>query len=108
MTDQTLTADMVHDQVHALRATAATPPVKIELGKTQREAVLQAVREAAGTNDVGELREFQGMPVVKSRRDDHVKLLAAGDDGEDVEVDTVTVIAPSGPAAPAVEGEPAG
>lgn len=106
MTDQTLTADQVHQQVHDMRAIAAQPPAKIELGRTQREAILQAVRDATGTNDVGELREFQGMPVVKSRRDDHVKLLAVGEDGEDVEVPIVEPVAPSGPEAPAVECEP--
>lgn len=105
MTDQ-MTVDQVHAAVHDLRATAAQPPEKIELGKAQREAILQSVRDAAGTQDVGELREFQGLPVVKSRQDDHVRLLATGDEGEDVEVPVVELVAPSGPEAPAVEGEP--
>lgn len=85
MTDK-LTADQVHQQVHDLRAQAAQLPEKIELGRAQREAIMAGIREAAGTNDVGELREFQGMPVVKSSRADHVKLLATGESGEDVEV----------------------
>jgi hypothetical protein len=108
MTDSALTADQVHDRVHALRDQAATLPEKIELGKSQRDAILQDVRDAAGMQDVGELREFQGLPVIKSSRADHMKLLATGEQGEDVEVDAVQQPAPSGPEAPAVEGEPSG
>jgi hypothetical protein len=84
-----LTADQVHAQVHDMRAQAATVPEKVELGKMQRDALEQAARDASGLSDVGPLREFQGMPVVKSRREDHVKLLAANEAGEDVEVDVV-------------------
>jgi hypothetical protein len=108
MTDSTLTADQVHAAVHELRATAAQPPEKIELGRSQIAAILEGQRQAAGMQDVGELREFQGLPVVKSRRDDHVKLLAANEDGEDVEVETVAATEPSGPDAPVVEAEPSG
>jgi hypothetical protein len=87
MPDQTMTADQVHAQVHALRATAATTPASIELGRQQRAAIEASMREAAGTDDIGPLREFQGLPIVKSRRDDHVQLLATGEDGEDVAVE---------------------
>lgn len=110
MTDQQLTADQVHARVHELRAQAATPPEKIELGRQQIAAVEASVRAATGMTDIGPLIEFQGLPIVKSRRDDHVKLLATGEQGEDVEVEQTPQIAPSGPDAPAVEpvaeGEP--
>lgn len=99
----TLTADQVHEQVRALRDRAATPPEKIELGKSQIAAIEASHREITGLADVGPLREFQGLPVVKSRRDDHIKLLASGEQGEDVEVEAVEQPAPSGPDAPVVE-----
>lgn len=94
-----MTADEVHAQTHALRAQAAQQPAKIELGRSQRAAIEQAQREAAGF-DPGPLLEFQGLPVVKSRRDDHIKLLATDEDGEDVEIEPVAVEQPSGPDAP--------
>lgn len=102
MADQ-LTADQVHAQVHDLRARATTPPTRIELGVLQREAIEADVRMAAGTDDIGPLTEYNGLPIVKSRRQDHVKLLAADDSGDDVEVEQVTASSPSGPDAPAVE-----
>lgn len=105
MSDQ-LTADQVHEQVRALRDRAATPPEKIELGKSQIAAIEASHREITGLADVGPLREFQGLLVVKSRRDDHVKLLATGEEGEDVEIETIEQPAPSGPDAP-VEEAPA-
>jgi hypothetical protein len=103
MADQTMTADQVHNQVHAMRAQTATVPQKVELGRQQMAAIEAAQREAAGSEDVGPIREFQGMAVVKSRRENHVLLLAEGDSGEDVELEPVTPEAPSGPDAPAVE-----
>ena len=63
-----LTADQVHAQVHALRAQAAQPPQKIELGRTQRAAIEQAQREAAGTDDIGPLLEFQGLADFRGQR----------------------------------------
>lgn len=104
MADQ-LTAADVHQQVHDLRARATVPPTRIELGVLQREAIEAEVRTAAGTNDIGPLTEYNGLPIVRSRRQDHVKLLAADDSGDDVEVEQVTASAPSGPDAP-VESEP--
>lgn len=101
-----MTADQVHLQVHGLRATAAQPPAKIELGRQQRAAIEADVRAAAGTDDIGPLTQFQGLEIVKSRRDDHVRLLAVDEDGEASEVEPVEPVAPSGPEAPAVEGEP--
>jgi hypothetical protein len=102
MSDQ-LTADQVHEQVRTLRDRAATPAERIELGKSQIAAIEAAHRDLTGLSDVGPLREFQGLVVVKSRRDDHVKLLATGEQGEDVEVETIEQAAPSGPDAPVVE-----
>lgn len=100
-----LTADQVHAQVHELRAQAANAPAKIELGKRQREAIEADVRAAAGTNDIGPLTQFQGLDIVKSRKDDHVRLLAADESGDDVEVEPVQPVAPSGPGAPEVADE---
>jgi len=107
MTDA-LTAAQVHDQVHALRAQAAQDPEKIELGRAQIAAILDEQRTASGLQDVGPLTHFQGLPVVKSRREDHVKLLATGEQGEDVEVETVEQPVASGPDAATVEAEPSG
>lgn len=107
MADQ-MTADQVHDQVRLLRDQAATPPEKIELGKQQIAAILAWHSELTGQQDQGPVVQFQGLPIVKSRRHDHVKLLATGEQGEDVEVETVTIAAPSGPDAPPVEAEQSG
>lgn len=108
MTSDQITAADVHQHVHELRATAAQAPAKIELGRQQRAAIEADVRTAAGTDDIGPLVQFQGLQIVKSRRDDHVKLLATGEDGEDLEIDVLEPVAPSGPDAPAVEAEPSG
>jgi hypothetical protein len=104
----TLTADQVHAQVHELRAQAERQPFKIELGKRQREAIEADVRAAAGTNDIGPLTQFQGLDIVKSRKDDHVRLLAADESGDDVEVESVQPVTPSGPDAPEVDEEHGG
>lgn len=96
-----VTADMVHAQVLEMRTRAAQAPERIELGKSQIAAIEAAHRLAAGTDDIGPLIEFQGLPVVKSRRDDHIRLLVTGDNGEDTEVDGAQPATPSGPDAPA-------
>lgn len=102
MADQ-LTAADVHAHVHDLRARAETPPEKIELGQMQRDAIEADVKAAAGTNDIGPLQQFQGLEIVRSRKHDHVRLLRAGERGEDEEVPIVEVAAPSGPEAEVVE-----
>lgn len=101
--DQTMTADAVHAAVHDLRARAETPPEKIELGQAQLAAIEADVRAAAGTDDIGPLTQFQGLPIVRSRKQDHVRLLRAGEKGEDEAVPEVAIVAPSGPEAEAVE-----
>lgn len=103
----TLTADQVHAHVHELRARAETPPEKIELGQAQIAAIEAEVRAAAGTNDIGPLTQYNGLEIVKSRKHDHVRLLRAGESGEDEEVPQIEAVAPSGPEAPA-ELEPSG
>lgn len=107
MTDQ-LTADQVHAQVHDLRARSATVPEKIELGIAQRDAIEAEVRAAAGTDDIGPLTSYNGLEIVKSRRQDHVRLLGSGDKGEDVEIVPAEPSAPSGPDAPIEEPEQSG
>lgn len=101
MPDQTITADQVHAAVHDLRARAESPVEKIELGQQQLAAIEADVQEAAGTKDIGPLTQFQGLPIVRSRKQDHVALLGA--DAEPVP--DVEQPAPSGPEA---EGELAG
>lgn len=98
-----LTADQVHARVHELRAQAASAPVKIELGKRQRDAIETEIRAAAGTDDIGPMTQYNGLAVVRSRKDDHVRLLGAGDQDEDVELVPTEQLAPSGPDAPEVE-----
>jgi len=101
---QQLTAEQIHEDVLTMRSTIASQPMKIELGRQQR-AVIEAAQHAAAGFDSGPLVEFQGLPVVKSRREDHVRLLGEGDEGEDVELEPVQVATPSGPDAPAVESQ---
>lgn len=99
----TLTADQVRAQVNELRARSEQQPEKIELGVLQRQAIEADVRTAAGTDDIGPLTSYNGLEVVKSRKQDYVRLLAAGESGDDVEVDQVQPVAPSGPDAPVLE-----
>lgn len=99
-----ITADQVHLAVQDLRARAAVLPEKIELGIAQREALEAEVRAAAGTDDIGPLTSYMGLEIIKSRRQDHVRLLAAGESGDDVDVGQVQPIAPSGPDAPVESG----
>lgn len=89
-----MTADEIHAQMYALRSQSAQQAVKIELGHKQRAVLEQANHDAAGF-DSGPLVEFQGLPVVKSRRDDHLRLLAEGDNGEDVEVTAASTEEPN-------------
>lgn len=105
MPDQTITADQVHAAVHDLRARADAPPEQIELGQQQLAAIEADVQAAAGTKDIGPLTQFQGLPIVRSRKQDHVALLRAGERGDTEPVPEVEQPAPSGPEA---EGELAG
>lgn len=98
----TLTADQVHAAVHDLRARAASAPEKIELGQTQLAAIEKDIQEAAGTKDIGPLNQFQGLEIVRSRKQDHVRLLAPGERGEDEPVPVVEPVAASGPDAEAI------
>lgn len=101
-----ITASDVHAQTNDLRAQLTTPPDRIELGRQQIAAIEADQREVSGMADIGPLTQFQGMTVVRSKRDDCLKLLAANEDGEDAEVDQVEPVAPSGPDAPPAEAEP--
>jgi hypothetical protein len=103
MADEALTYEALHAQVQDLRLHAVQQPERIELGHTQRAAVEAYFRTLNGQEDVGPILEFNGLPVVKSRRDDHVRLLASGDEGEDVEVEMTEPPVASGPEAPVVE-----
>jgi hypothetical protein len=108
MAQDSLTADQVHAHAHELRGIAARPPQKIALGVQQRAALEAAQRAAAGTDDIGPLTEFQGLPIVKSRKDNWVGLLGADETGDDAEVEVTEPVAPSGPEAPAVEEQSGG
>jgi hypothetical protein len=102
-----ISADQVHFAIRELRGRAEILPEKIELGIAQREAIEAEVRAAAGTDDIGPLTSYMGLEIITSRKHDHVRLLAAGESGDDVEVGQVQSIAPSGPDAP-VESGPSG
>jgi hypothetical protein len=101
MSDQPMTGDDVHAQVHVLRAQLVEPPERIELGRKQIAAIEAAQRQAAGSGDIGPLLEFQGLLIIKSERDDHVKLLAAGEQGEEVAPAAAVAPAPPVPVAEA-------
>jgi hypothetical protein len=103
MADDALTYETLHAQVQDLRLHAVQQPERIELGKTQRAAIEAYFRDLNGQEDVGPILEFNGLPVVKSRRDDHVRLLASGDEGDDVEVEMAEAPVASGPEALSVE-----
>lgn len=103
MADDALTYEALHAQVQDLRLHAVQQPERIELGKTQRAAIDAYFQNLTGQEDAGPILEFNGLPVVKSRRDDHVRLLASGDEGEDVEVEMAEPPVASGPEALSVE-----
>lgn len=105
MADETLTYETLHAQVQDLRLHAVQQPERIELGRSQRAAIETYFRNLTGQDEVGPILEFNGLPVVRSRRDDHVRLLASSEDGEDVEVPMEEPPVASGPEAPAQETE---